>query len=116
MEKSANEVASVFLASADDRLGDLRVHRFEKDHEAHDDEAISRLYAEFISDFERVQADLSASYGKPVRVGTKDDEDIPLNGVFRFAIWHVEGRLLYAAAAHEDRGLPVLLMLGTAKQ
>lgn len=116
MGKSANELAKQLLASADHGLGDLRVHQFKKDHEAHDDAAIQRLYAEFISDFERVKADLSASYGSPVRVGTNMDENIPFNGVFRFAIWRVEGRLLYAATAHEDRGLPVLLMLGTAKQ
>ena len=40
--------------------------------------------------------------------------DIPLNGVFRFAVWPVGDKQLFAAAAHEDRGVPILLMLGTA--
>jgi hypothetical protein len=34
--------------------------------------------------------------------------------VFRFAIWSVGDKLLFAALADEDRGVPILLMLGTA--
>jgi hypothetical protein len=43
----------------------------------------------------------------------EDDEMIPLDGAFRFAIWSVGDKLLFAAA-HEDRGVSILLMLGTA--
>jgi hypothetical protein len=42
-----------------------------------------------------------------------DDDLIPLNGVFRFAEWEVDGKKIFAAAAHEDRELPYLLVLGT---
>jgi hypothetical protein len=38
---------------------------------------------------------------------------MPLNGVFRFAIWKVKGKHLFVAAHHEDRGIPIVLVLGT---
>jgi hypothetical protein len=114
MEKSSVEVAKRLLSSGVG-FGDLRVHQFKHDLEAHDDNAIARLYAEFVSDFERVQADLSECYGEPVSLGIENDKRIPLGGVFRFAIWQAEGQLLYAVVAHEDRGCPVLLLLGITK-
>jgi hypothetical protein len=43
------------------------------------------------------------------------NELTPLNGVIRFAIWTVGQTQLFLAFAHEDHGLPVLLMLGTAE-
>jgi hypothetical protein len=83
------------------------------DEEAHDDDAIDKLYEDFSSEFDRVVTALSKECGKPSRKGKEDDEIIPLNGVFRFAIWSVDDKLLFVAAAHEDRGVPILLMLGT---
>ena len=38
----------------------------------------------------------------------------PTQWVFRFALWKVDDMVLFAAAAHEDRDCPILLMLGTA--
>jgi hypothetical protein len=113
MPKSATNIARELLGCAKASLEDLEIHQFGDDAEAHDDEALQRLYADFEAKFERAQSELSASYGKPVRTGDNDDEDIPLNGIGRFAVWDVENKLLYLAFAHEDRGLPVLLMLGT---
>jgi hypothetical protein len=112
MTESAIEIARKFLASDGDGLVDLRIYQFKHDGEAHDDDAIDRLYAQFISDFERVQSKLSGIYGEPFKTGIDDDDVIPLCGVFRFAVWEIDGRVLYAAAAHEDRGCPILLILG----
>ena len=111
MPKSATNLARQFLARDKGSLEDLRIHQFKNDKEAHDDIAIDRLHAEFVSDFERVLSELSASYGEPSRTGVDNDKDIPLCGVDRFAIWEVEGRLLYVAVAHEDRECPLLLMM-----
>jgi hypothetical protein len=61
-----------------------------------------------------VQVELSKKYGAPSRTVTEDDDIIPLNGVFRFAVWPVDDKQLFVAASHEDRGVPILLMLGTA--
>jgi hypothetical protein len=113
MPKSAANLAHDLLGRAKASLEDLEIHQFRDDAEAHDDEALQRLRTDFEAKFERAQSELSASYGPPVRTGDDYDEDIPLNGVGRFAIWEVESRLLYLAFAHEDRGLPILLMLGT---
>jgi hypothetical protein len=113
MAKSAITLARELLEGDAGALEELRIHEFTDDEEAHDDEAVEKLYAEFSSEFDRVVAVLSKQYGKPSRTGKEDDEVIPLNGVFRFAVWPVGDKQLFAAAAHEDRGVPILLMLGT---
>lgn len=113
MLKSATTLACELLGRAKARLEDLEIHQFRDDAEAHDDEAMQRLHADFESKFERAQSDLSVSYGEPIRTGDDDDENIPLCGVGRFAVWQVESKRLYLAFAHEDRECPVLLMLWT---
>ena len=115
MPKSATTIASELLESGPGALEELRIHEFEDDEEAHDDDATEKLYKEFSTEFDRIELSLSKKYGKPSRVGKEDDESILLNGVFRFAIWDVADKQLFLAAAHEDRGVPILLMLGTAE-
>jgi hypothetical protein len=111
---SANVVAKELLGGEPGRLRDLRVHQFTDDEEAHDDERTEKLYAEFSAELDRVQKELTGEYGQPSRTGGTDDKIIPLNGVFRFAVWEVGNSQLFVAAAHEDRGVPILLMIGTA--
>ena len=94
-------------------MEELRIHDFPDDASAHDDALRKRLYQSFSTDFDRAQAELSKKYGPPVRTGKDDDDAIPLNGIFRFAVWDVDGIELYLAAAHEDRGVPILLMMGS---
>jgi hypothetical protein len=115
MPKTAINLANDLLGREKASLEDLEIHRFRKDAEAHDDEAIQRLYDDFEGKFMRAQSELSAKYGQPVRTGDQYEKDIhiPLNGIIRFAIWKVESKPLYLAFTHEDRGLPILLMLGT---
>jgi hypothetical protein len=115
MAKSPTSLARELLEGETGGLDELRIHEFSDDESAHDDELTERLYAEFSADFDRAQAELTKAYGEPSRAGTDEDEAIPLNGVFRFAVWEVGDELLFAAAAHEDRGCPILLMLGTAE-
>ena len=110
MAKSATTLADEVLASGG--MEELRIHEFEDDPSAHDDERIGGLYQEFSAELDRVAAELTEKYGKPVRTGAEDDTCIPLNGVFRFAVWDFDGAELYVAAAHEDRGVPILLMIG----
>lgn len=114
MAKDAITLATELLERDAGGLEELRIHEFIDDEEAHDDEAIDKLYGDFSAEFDRVEAALTQKYGKPSRTGKEDDDVIPLNGVFRFAIWPVDDKQLFAAAAHEDRGVPILLMLGTA--
>ena len=84
--------------------------------EAHNEEETQKLYANFESMFERAQLELSANYGQPVQTDQKSEAEIPLNGIVRLAIWKNERKLLYLAFAHEDRGCPILLVLGTVLQ
>lgn len=113
MKKSPTTLASELLEGGLGGLEAFRIHEFADDEAAHDDESVERLYAEFFADFEYVQAELSTVYGEPWRVGMGDDEIVPLNGVLRFAVWDVGDTALFASISHEDRGVPVLLMLGT---
>ena len=115
MPKTATALAKQLLEGDAGGLEELRVHEFEDDAEAHDDEATEALYQDFSADFDRAQAALSKKYGQPTQVGKDNDDAIPLNGVFRFAIWAIEDKQLYLAAAHEDRGVPIILMLGTVE-
>lgn len=113
MAKSAPQLASKLLKADKDGLEELRVHMFEDDESAHDDELIDELYTEFAAEFDTVAVTLSKVYGSPIKTGREDHKSIPLNGIFRFAVWQVEKKALFAAAAHEDRELPIILMLGT---
>jgi hypothetical protein len=118
MVKSTTTLAGELLDDDSGGLEELRVHEFADgpdDEEALNDEAMAKLYADFSAEFDRAEAALTKQYGKPSRTGEDDDEIIPLNGVFRFAIWPVGDKQLFAAFAHEDRGVPILLMLGTAE-
>jgi hypothetical protein len=110
---SPTYLARELLDQAPGGLEELRVEEFPDDESAHDDNLHDRLHAEFSADFDRVQAELARTYGEPLRTGSEDDALIPLNGIFRFALWEVDDTILFAAAAHEDRDCPLLLMLGT---
>ena len=113
MPKSATELARELIERDGNELEELRLHMFGLDGDEFDEELDEQLHTEFSAEFERVQSELTTAFGEPMRTGSEDDGEIPLNGVFRFAIWKAGGEKLFVAAAHEDRGLPVLLMLGT---
>ncbi len=113
MSKSTTTLAREILGENAGKFEVLRIYVFPDDKSAHDDELTERLYADFSAELERVQIGLSKQYGSPSRVGQTHENGMLLNGVFRFAVWLVKDRQLFVAAAHEDRGLPVLLVLGT---
>lgn len=116
MAKSVTKLARKLLKQDKEGVEDLRVHMFELDGDEDDDELHEQLHAEFSAEFERVQSELAAEFGAPTRTGDDDDDVISLSGVFRFAIWQVDGKSLFVAAAHEDRDLPVILILGTTAE
>ena len=104
----------IALEAGSGALEELRVHEFTDDESAHDDEQIEKIKAEFSAELDRVQKELSKKYGSPSGTGETDDDQIPLCGVFRFAAWEVDEQQLFIAASHEDRGVPILLMIGIA--
>ncbi len=112
--KSPTKLAQRLLKDDEDGLEELRIHEFADDEAAHDDDQTEELYAEFATDFETARTELSKKFGEPKRIGTEEDEAIPLNGVLHFAVWEIDGKLLYVAASHEDREVPILLMIGTS--
>ncbi|MBL8867782.1 MAG: hypothetical protein JNK93_19670 [Planctomycetia bacterium] len=115
MPKSVSALAKNALAAGKGAMEEVRIHVFEDDEEAHDEEAVEKLHADFAKQFDKAVATLSKEYGKPTRTGESEYHSIPLNGVFRFAIWKVGKLDLYVAAAHEDTEVPIVFMLGTAE-
>lgn len=115
MAKSIIIRATELLERGIGSLEELRIHEFLNDEEAHDDDAIAKLYADFSAEFDQVEGLLAKRYGNPSRIGKENDEVIPLNGIFRFSIWLVGNKQIFAAAAHEDRSSPIILMLGTSQ-
>lgn len=113
MTQTATALAHKLLAEKAESLEELRIYVFEDDAAAHDDELQEQLETEFAGHFDLAKQELTASFGTPLRIGNGDSEWIPLNGVFRFAVWQIAGKFLWCTAAHEDRELPFLLMLGT---
>ena len=114
MLKSSRKLANKVLRDGPGGLEEIRVHVFADDEAAHDNDRVEELYSEFGVDFERVQCELSSIYGQPTWAGCEDHDDIPMNGVFHFAMWKIGDQMLFVAAAHEDREVPILLMIGTA--
>ena len=114
LPQSAVKLAQKLLKKDGDSLEMLRMHDFPDDESAHDDELTERLYGEFSAEVENIQTELSKEYG-PARKGKSDTPAVPLNGVFRYAIWKAAPRRLFIAAHHEDRGVPIILWLGTAE-
>jgi len=113
LPRSAVKIAQQLLKKDEDGLEELRMHDFPDDESAHDDELTEQLYAEFSADVQAIQAELSREYGAPSSKGKADSDGIPLNGVFDYAIWQVADKQLFVAAHHEDRGVPIVLWLGT---
>jgi|SRR4051794_38694868 hypothetical protein len=113
LPQSAVILARKLLKKTGDSLEELRMHDFPDDESAHDDELTEQLCKEFSADVEEVQAELSKEYGSPSRKGKSDNKIIRLNGVFRYAIWQIADKHLFVAAHHEDRGIPIVLWLGT---
>jgi hypothetical protein len=111
MAKSCTNLARELLQADGDSHEVIRICEFADEEDAHDPELHDRLHAEFSAEFDRVQTELSTLYGKPALTGDIGCEAIPLNGVFRHAVWQIGEKVLFVATAHDDR---VLLVIGTA--
>jgi hypothetical protein len=115
--RSPTQLARDFLRAGDDKMECLREHDFGDDEVAqHDDELHERLCEEFSAEVDRLKEELSGTYGKPLRTGSADTPLVPLNGVFRYAVWRVGAKRLYVAASREERECPVVLVLGTVAE
>lgn len=105
--------SAVSVALTDGEMEPVRMHEFELDGDEHDDDAIDKLHESFHADFDNATARLSKIYGQPARSESDSDDDaIPLSGLCRFAVWDTDDGGFFLAVSHEDRGAPILLMVG----
>lgn len=105
--------SSVSAALSEGEMDAVRIHEFELDGDEHDDEAIDKIHDSFHADFDTATAHISKTYGKPTRSEADSDDDaIPLCGLCRFAVWDTDEGGFFLAVSHEDRGTPILLMVG----
>ena len=93
----------------------VRIHEFELDGDEHDDAATDQLHKDFKADFDDATKVLSEHYGEPSRTGDTDDDAIPLAGLVAYNVWSIDDCSLFLAISHEDRGAPILMMLGCAE-
>jgi hypothetical protein len=115
--KSPAQLARQFLRASDEKIEWLREHDFGDDEVAqHDDGLHEELCEEFSAEVDRLKEELSKTYGKPLRAGSADSRLVPVNGVFRYAVWRVGGKRLYVVASREERECPVVLVLGTVPE
>jgi hypothetical protein len=112
--KSVAKFAQRLLQADEDLLEELRLHEFQDEESAADDDLRAALYLEFDQEFNHNLAELTKQFGTPQRVGTDDDDALPVTGVLRFALWQIDEKLLFLATSHEDREVPVILWLGTS--
>jgi hypothetical protein len=115
MTKAVAQRARKLLGRNETVLEELEIYQFACEVEAHDDNLHERLAEKFAASFDSVKAELVKEFGQPSRTGERDDDHIPLCGVYRFAVWDQDNMILFLAVAHEDRQCPFLLMLGTGK-
>lgn len=72
MPKSVSALAKNALAAGKGAMEEVRIHVFEDDEEAHDEEAVEKLHADFAKQFDKAVATLSKVYGKPTRTGERN--------------------------------------------
>lgn len=110
-------VSAVSTALTDGEMDAVRIHEFELDGDEHDDDAIEKLHESFHADFDTAVVKLSKIYGSPTRSESdSDDDSIPLCGLCRFAVWDTDDGGFFVAVSHEDRGTPILLMVGSTEE
>ncbi|MCX5662960.1 MAG: hypothetical protein NTW19_25020 [Planctomycetota bacterium] len=113
MNASSIVVAKALLQQDHGGIEYLRHRDFDLD-EIVQPEEFERLYKEFAADVSRIQAELATVWGAPALMGQEENEAIPEQGVFAFAIWNVDGKVLFVAASHADRDVPICLSLGVS--
>ncbi|MCL4855635.1 MAG: hypothetical protein KJZ78_30075 [Bryobacteraceae bacterium] len=111
-ESNVLQQAAEFLEAGDGAMDAIRIHEFELDGDEHDDDAVELLHQDFKKDFDAATRVLTVKYGAPSHSGSDDDDAIPLTGIQAFNIWSMGDQGLFLAISHEDRGTPILLMLG----
>lgn len=104
--------AEKLLKARKSKCEELHCREFFDDAEAHDEEVQSQLEATFLSSMKTYEKALASRYGAPTRTGTDQVDQIPINGVVRYALWEIGAKTLYLAAAHEDRELAWVILLG----
>lgn len=92
---------------------DIHIQHFDE-ADAHNLKLLEQTKARFQRRLQRQVTQLEKEFGEPAERGTDQHPDIPVNGVFRYALWREGGKTLYVAASHEDIGLPCVLTLGVS--
>ncbi len=92
---------------------DIHIQHFDE-ADTHNLKLLVQTKARFQRRLQRQVTKLEKEFGEPAERGNDQHPDIPVNGVFRYALWREGGKTLYVAASHEDIGLPCVLTLGVS--
>lgn len=113
-----NQIVSIgkkLLSQKKDRIELIEEWTFLSDTEAHDNQLQDRIRSSFAKKTMTCAKRLVKNFGEPTQTGKTENKDFPCNGVFQFAIWRFEKRVLYLGAIQEDCELPIQLVIGTLK-
>lgn len=114
IQTRARKAAQKLLTSRSDASEELEAWEFRSESEAHDDAVPDEQHAQADASFEAAAAALAADYGEPWKSASGQHPDLP-HAVERWTIWKVLDRTLYLVVSHEDRELPVTLIVGILK-
>ena len=96
-----------------DAREDFHMQHFDE-ADAHNLKLLEQTKARFEKRLQQQVRKLAKEFGEPAERGNDQHPSIPVNGVFRYALWLDGRKTLYLAASHEDIGLPCVLTLGVS--
>jgi hypothetical protein len=113
MPKTMLDILQTLLAAPEEGQHLLRETRdFWEDY---DPDEMDALYYELVAEMNVIVESLTAVWGVPDFHGRWDDADYPAWAFHDvIAYWERQGRFAYVAVRHEDKELPIELMLGVS--
>ncbi len=98
--------------ASDELFALIWMHQFNDEVEAHDSQLQARLAEELAAEYEKALVELSNEYGQPAVEGAEAAARVPMGGTLRASLWRGGYREFWLAACHEDRELPLMLVVG----
>jgi hypothetical protein len=114
MSKLTIDILQTLLAG-----GDNQEHVLEESRDFWDDDwdydEMEAIFDALVLKWEKLVSEIAAVWGSPMQAGSGDEVDFPWSVLGnRIAVWPHDDRFAYAAVRHEDKELPMLLLLGVS--
>jgi hypothetical protein len=99
--------------------GENQEHVLEESRDFWDDdwdyEEMDEIFDGLVLKWEKLVSEITSAWGPPLQAGSADEVDFPWSVLGdRIAVWSRDDRFAYVAVRHEDKELPMLLLLGVS--